>query len=422
MRIKLFVVLAIMVLAPLAVVAVVVNTTAQAAERQAQEGIEVVATDLDNPRGLTFGPDGSLFVAEAGQGGSGDCMPNPEGGEDVCYGETGAITRIISPTSTPTQSQVISGLASVAVSSGMGATGPHDLVFDENGQPVIVVGLGQDPAERNGSSQLMNLGQLASATLTGTWTNTVDIAAYEASENPDGGLVDSNPFSIVAVDDGYVVSDAGANALLHISPTGTITTVTVFPTRTVEFPPDSGTMVDVEPVPTGMTIGPDGAYYVGELTDFPFPVGGANVYRVVPGAEPELYADGFTNVIDVDFDADGNLYVLEIATNGLLGGDPTGALIRVTPEGERDTIASTGLFLPTGLEIGPDGAAYVSNFGTFSTLPPPPPPASPDGELPSSGQVWRIPVPPVPEDEFIYYFPFIAYDGDEPPVEEEWAG
>lgn len=411
MRIKLYVILLIMVLAPLSAVAVLVNTTAHAAETQAQEGIEVVATNLNNPRGLTFGPDGSLYIAEAGRGGNGDCMPNPEGGEDICYGETGAVTRIVSPTGTPSQSQIITGLASVAVSDGTGATGPHDTAFDENEQPVIVVGLGQDPAERDGSSELENLGQLVSATMTGTWTNTVDIAAYEVANNPDGSLVDSNPFAIEAVDDGYLVSDAGANALLHISPTGTITTVAVFPTRTVEFPPGSGTMVDVESVPTGLTTGPDGAYYVGELTGFPYPVGGANVYRVAPGEEPEVYADGFTNVVDVAFDADGNLYVLEIATNGLLSGDPIGALIRVTPEGKRDTIASEQLFMPTGLAIGPDGAAYVSNFGIFPTLSPP---ASPEGEPPPNGQVWRIPIPPVQEAEFIYYFPFIAYDADEP--------
>jgi sugar lactone lactonase YvrE len=82
---------------------------------------------------------------------------------------------------------------------------------------------------------------------------------------------------------------------------------------------------------------------------------------VVPGAEPEVYAEGFTNVTDVAFGPDGSLYVLEIATNGLLSEDPTGALIRVRPDGSRETIASEGLVTPTGLAVGHRGEFYVSN-------------------------------------------------------------
>lgn len=71
-------------------------------------------------------------------------------------------------------------------------------------------------------------------------------------------------------------------------------------------------------------------------------------------------------MIDIVFGDDGSLYVLEITTNSLLSGDPTGALIRVNPDGTRDTLASDGLVFPTGVAIGPDSALYVSNFGVFA--------------------------------------------------------
>ena len=102
---------------------------------------------------------------------------------------------------------------------------------------------------------------------------------------------------------------------------------------------------------------------MGQLTGFPFPVGGANVYRVVPGQLPQVYASGFTNIIDLAFDEDGTLYVLEIFENGLLSGDPTGALIRVHGDGTQHVVMSDGLVTPGGLALR-DGAAYVSNCGT----------------------------------------------------------
>jgi sugar lactone lactonase YvrE len=130
-------------------------------------------------------------------------------------------------------------------------------------------------------------------------------------------------------------------------------------------------MLSMDAVPTAVALGPDGNYYVGQLTGFPFPVGGASIFRVpAGGGTPEVFATGFTHIVDLTFAPDGSLLVVEIAKNGLLGafifGDWTGALIRVAPDGTQTEIASTGLFAPGGVAVGPDGALYVTNHAIHS--------------------------------------------------------
>jgi hypothetical protein len=209
----------------------------------------------------------------------------------------------------------------------------------------------------------------------GTRINVADIAGYEAANNPDGGAPDSNPYGLVAQVRKRVVADAGGNSLVQVGGDGAITTLAVFPDCLVDAPPflglPPGSQIPMQAVPTSVAAGPDGSYVVGQLTGFPFPVGGARVYKVTPGSTtPEVYAEGFTNIIDVAYH-DGNLYVLELVSKGLLqaeqpGGDPSGALIRVAPDGTRTTLVSEGLVFPGGMAFGPDGAIYITNNSVFA--------------------------------------------------------
>lgn len=337
----------------------------------AQSTWQVVAAGLNNPRGLGFSPNGDLYVAEAGTGGSGACVPSPEGGA-ACYGTTGSITRITNPASYPEQERIVTGLPSLAPSpdapnAGQNALGPHDVNFQGNGNGYVTIGLGADPARRTTfGAQGSRLGRLVRLQSNGKIRFEQDLAGYEASANPDGGLPDSNPFGVVSLGGKVVYADAGANALNEVEANGTIKTLAVFPTRLVQNPfAPEGVLMPMQAVPTSVVRGPDGAYYVGQLTGFPFPVGGANVYRVpANGGAPQVFASGFTNIIGLAFGPDGSLYVLEITENGLLSGDPAGAVIRVTPNGTRTTIASTGLVTPGGIEVGRDGSVYVTNFST----------------------------------------------------------
>ena len=328
--------------------------------------LTVIASGLDNPRGLDVGANGAVYVAEAGRGGDGPCIQGAEG--EVCYGPTGAITRIYDGH----QERILEGLPSLALDGGLNALGPHDIAVSSPYRAHVAIGLGGDPAVLNDPDGLGSLrasfGQVVQARFDlGDWRNAANIAAYEATANPDGAAPDTNPFGITAVGNGHAVTDAGGNTLLAVN-RGNVSTIAVFPNRLVDAPPflglPPGTQIPMQAVPTRVVTGPDGAFYVSQLTGFPFPFGGAYVFRVVPGEDPTVYADGFTNIIDLAFDSDGNLYVLEIATNSLLSGDPTGALWRVNTDGSRDLVASEGLITPGGLAIGYDGSIYVSNCGT----------------------------------------------------------
>ena len=74
-------------------------------------------------------------------------------------------------------------------------------------------------------------------------------------------------------------------------------------------------------VSTSIAIGPDGAYYVGELKGFPAPTGESRIWRIEPGTRHAdcavspacaVVADGFTSIVDLTFGPDGTLYVVEL--------------------------------------------------------------------------------------------------------------
>jgi len=339
--------------------------------------LTAVAQGLNNPRGVAVSENRTVYVAEAGSGGNGLCIPSDEGG-DQCFGTSGAITKIANGT----QSQLVTGLPSLADAAGMSALGPASVATFGTGRiSAVIQGAGTPEANAQFGGDGALLGHLITVDNQGQVTDVADLGAYEATNNPDGQQIDSDPYAVLDLGNKWIVADAAANDLLQVTADGTISTLAVFPSQMVDAPPflnmPAGTQIPAESVPTSVTIGPDGAYYVGELTGFPFPVGGARVWRVVPGQQPAVYATGFTNIISVTFDANGNMLVLEIAKNGLLAAEAAGpdnmaaaagALIRVLPDGTQHEVASAGLVMPGGVAVGPDGTIYVSNFGIFSGM------------------------------------------------------
>ena len=146
-----------------------------------------VMTGLDNPRGLDFGPDGALYVAESGRGGPGPpCRVHR--GATQCFGATGAISRLQGGV----QEKWVTGLPSFAFAGGVDAAGPQDVAF-EHPLPFfldahVTMGLGDSAAARAAlGPPAALLGKLLRISRARQITEVADITAFDSAANPDAG-------------------------------------------------------------------------------------------------------------------------------------------------------------------------------------------------------------------------------------------
>ena len=115
------------------------------------------------------------------------------------------------------------------------------------------------------------------------------------------------------------------------------------------------------------------------MNTFPIQEGSSKILKITPSGQVKTVVTGVTTVLGVAFDHEANMYILENTTDNENPTPGTGKVLRVTDSGLEEI--ATGLFLPTAMTFGPDGALYVSNVG-FG-----PPPIG-------MGQVVRITVSP----------------------------
>jgi hypothetical protein len=339
--------------------------------------VKLIAQGLFSPRHLAFGSGGDLFIAEAGNGGSGPCFNGGEG--PACMGNSGAVTKV---DRWGRQYRIASGLASYAnQGTNENAIGPHGITVLGDDGVIITNGGPTEPKDADGATILREtlakqnpvadlFGRVLAIGKRGRIAKLADIWGFERDNNPDAQLgnpaIDSNPVDVAV--DGFklVVADAGGNALDVVKPFNRVSALSIF----ANLP--SGPQA----VPTSVVIGPDRQYYVSQLVGFPFPVGAANVYKVDPrtGAQT-VFASGFTNLMDLAFGRDGTLYALEIDHDGLLGGANEGAIYAIDRRGNKTqlTLPAGTLPMPGGITATGD-ALYVSiNSGS-----------------PGNGQVIRI--------------------------------
>ena len=163
----------------------------------------------------------------------------------------------------------------------------------------------------------------------------------------------SNPFGVTyhGERDRFYVTDSAANAVISVTPAGEMSMVFEW---------------DVQSVPTGISMGPDGDLYVALFSPFPHHAATGQIVRLTPEGLMETSVPGLTMPIGVAFDPSGAMYVLQFSNGFDLTGPggyapASGRLLRVRELGFE--VLLEGLQFPTGLAIGSEGEIYVTLGG-----------------------------------------------------------
>ena len=309
---------------------------------------KVFATGLNNPRGLKFGPDGYLYVAEGGIGGThlstGCDQVIPPVGPYLGDVNGSRISRIDHAGNRITWvDHLPSSINAMGDISGVG-----DVAFIGNTMYALITGAGCS----HGVPSIPN--SLIRINANRTWTGVANLSNYlrthpVASPEVDDFEPDGDWYSLSSEGGQLYAIEANHGELDKISLNGDVK-------RIVDVSASYGHIV-----PTAHTIR-NGNFYVGNLYPFPATPGVSSVYKVTPAGQISEYATGFNMILGIAFDQVGGLYVLEMTTNNPFPTPGTGDIVRVDPSGNRQVIV-TGLTFPTGMTFGADGKIYVSAFG-----------------------------------------------------------
>jgi hypothetical protein len=307
---------------------------------------------LLSPRGMKVGPDGMIYVAEAGTAGD---IAAGSGDSASKSGYTGRISKV--DPATGTRTTVADKLPSNGGPEG-DAVGPADVAFI--GSQLYYVQTHGGAAYGFPATTPTGLYKVNSS---GTVTLVADIGAYNIA-NPVTSIssgtqqdieIGGNPYSMTVRDGAFYVVDGNQNQIMKITTAGAITRLNEFSNH---------------PVTTGITYSGSGPFYVTALGQFPFSPADGKVYQVGnPSGSVSTVASGFSSLTDAEYGPGGNLYILQFGDQST-STDPnappwvlgSGKILKLDVASGKFTPIVNGFTLPTSVVFAGD-TAYVANGG-----------------------------------------------------------
>ncbi len=314
----------------------------------AESKYDEIIDGLNEPRGLWLQADGTLCVAEAGRLAEGQEVVE---GPTANRADTGSVTCVDAKGH---RERIIDQLPYVFYNVTGVTTGPADLA-EMRGDLYLLTGESEGIFAR----------KILRLTGSGNPPEVVaDFLAF-ATETADPNFFDettvfSNPYSMIPDPEQrrFLVTDGASGRVLAAGLDGRIQ---VF------------SDVEGHEVLTGIVRGPDGAPYVTSFSQLPHATGDGALLRLHPDGTFDVAVDALTTPIDVAFDGQGRLYVLEFI-DGTETEHPyqgkTGRLLRFAPTSDgwrAGQVLVERLPFPTALLIDAEDRIYVSIRGAFSS-------------------------------------------------------
>ena len=336
--------------------------------------VTIFASGFNNPRGLTFGPGGKLYVAEGGLGGThssaADSCPQAHGAAAPYFGSTndpvrgGRISKIDKHGHVST---VVDALPSSQTSPALGSlvSGVSSVAFVHNKLYALLAGAGCShgvPTVPNGVIRVKKH----------SWTLIANLSAFQAANpvaTPDDEDFepDGTWYSMTSAGGALYPMDSNHGELDKVTTSGQIS-------RVVDISAQVGHVVPTAIVPLGRKGKHHGHHWSHHKQAPRFAISNLGVFGPEDGTTPNekvwtinamghltQRATGLEQVLGLAFRGH-TLYALEMSTTPGGPTPGTGAIVQVGPSGPVKTVVS-GLIFPTGMTVGKDGAFYVSEQG-----------------------------------------------------------